>query len=69
MIKDEVIAEAPPSVVKVVIGPWVDTLEVEAWVDTLEVEAWVDALEVEACVVDEVLHSHSLIELQLSVLQ
>ena len=60
MIKDEVIAEAPPSVVKVVIGPWVDTLEVEAWVD---------ALEVEACVVDEVLHSHSLIELQLSVSQ
>ena len=60
MIKDEVIAEAPPSVVKVVIGPWVDTLEVEAWVD---------ALEVEACVVDEVLHSHTLIELQLSVSQ
>ena len=51
MIKDEVIAEAPPSVVKVVIGPWVDTLEVEAWV------------------VDGVLHSHSLIELQLSVSQ
>ena len=59
MIKDEVIAEAPPSVVRVLIGP----------VETLEVEAWVDALEVEACVVDEVLHSHSLIELQLSVSQ
>ena len=49
MIKDEVIAEAPESVV-----------EVEAWVDALEVDAWV---------VYEVLHSHSPIELQLSVLQ